>query len=233
LYFWLTYFLGAGFQRDARRKAKATAIVLEVIEKDFHVDFTEAWATTVALTETIPDQANNEIRNAFNHLARALKSETEEDAAGNIREARSHLDRAKRDCLKISVIYVHESVQSLIWYVEHNHGLVPENIRIRRKTLTIERKSIYSDETMGLAVSDRLEALLREYADLESHIIDNFGLPSRLVTGMRIFFRKWWKTCVIFVAATLAAFTGAFIFVLVFPDNKDVHIFIEKLLSYL
>lgn len=97
-------------KETATTQSDVSSRILEVIKEDFHNDFMDVYALTISLTDKHPEQANNEIRNALNHLARALMIDTPQDALEQITKAQGHIERAKRDCLKISLINRHKII---------------------------------------------------------------------------------------------------------------------------
>jgi hypothetical protein len=201
-------------------RAHVGRLILDVIEKDFHADLTEVWSICVSLTETIPEQANNEIRNALNHLARAFASGSPDDAASDIRQARNHFERGKRDCLKISIIEMHDRLDSMISLVEYKYGLLPANVRQRFKIINQSRRTIYREESRGEeGVSSRLETLLADSMDLEEFILDNYNVPSAVTVKAKKFLRRAWHHAATVSLGAIIAFLGSMLFSYAFPDN--------------
>src|SRR5579875_3001772 len=96
---------------DADRQA-VLARIGTILECDIHGRLQDFYAGAVALTEKQPDQVNNEVRNAVTHMARAYCADTRAAADQQLNQAVSHIERAMRDCLKLSVIELHDRIQS-------------------------------------------------------------------------------------------------------------------------
>lgn len=83
------------------------AAVLGVIRQDFYNDFMDVYGLVVATAEVHPEQANNEIRNAISHLARALEQGTGPGASEQVQKARAHStglsETALRSFLSVSI----------------------------------------------------------------------------------------------------------------------------------
>lgn len=84
------------------------------------------------LNNIVPLQFTNELRNAINHLARAYCCENDADVDEEIRKAIGHIERAKRDCLKMSSIAISEDISSQFMLIEQKYGLLPTHIRKTR-----------------------------------------------------------------------------------------------------
>ena len=82
--------------------------VLNVVRKDFYEDFMEVYAMVVSTTETHPEQVNNKIRGALTHLARAL--DRGDGCSEEVQKAQAHINRAKRDCLKVIIVQKHKAI---------------------------------------------------------------------------------------------------------------------------
>lgn len=119
------------------------------LEQDIHADLMVLFATAVSLTEKHPEQVNNEVRNAVTHLARAYAANSAADAQDELRRARGHVDRAKRDCLKISIIALHDKIRATCSEIKIVSGTLDPAFVVRRNDLTNERKRLLKDEIAG------------------------------------------------------------------------------------
>lgn len=165
--------------------------VLEVIARDFHEEFMDMYALAVATAEVHPEQANNEVRNAVNHLARALLAEDEHEQEDQVRKARGHIERAKRDCLKITLIRKHKLLSGAAWRLQVRDGLLPEAIRKRLRTIERGRKSALQAENRGAEdATEQLLDLVNECMELEDTLYEQHHVPGEVVTWVR---RLWWQ----------------------------------------
>jgi hypothetical protein len=200
-------------------------IVLKIIEDDFHGDLAEAWSFAVALTETIPEQANNEVRNCMTHLGRAIAAPDRGSADREISQASNHLERAKRDCLKIAIIAMDETLGSNVMLIEDSYGLLPRNVRDRIKRIKRERREIYRDESKGNeAVGARLEKLLFDYSELEEFLLDNYAsaVSPKLLGKFRRWAGAWNRKVGPLGTAVAGAILGGVVLLAAFPDASVV-----------
>lgn len=65
----------------------------------YQKNFTRFLAQLIGVEERLPEACNNEIRNAFTHVARAQVSPSIEEVRKEIDRAIDHIERASRDCL--------------------------------------------------------------------------------------------------------------------------------------
>lgn len=151
------------------RTLRASHIINAHYRQDLHAVF----ETTRCLTSTKPDQANNEIRNGLNHLARALAEQKPDDASLQFRKAEDHFDRAKRDCLKISLVQLHDDLWREITDIEIVDGHIDSNLRKRVRRWEDGRLSIARAECRGeLEISARLLRLVNDGIDLKRELRD-------------------------------------------------------------
>ena len=84
----------------------------------------------VAITERVPQAVNSEVRNALKYMSRAHVASTFEEATGEMRAAKGHLDRAKRDCIKLAVIEFRQRVRGTIHRIEVKNGTISRPFRL-------------------------------------------------------------------------------------------------------
>ena len=162
--------------------------VCKVIVTDYLEDFTEIYATTIAITEAHPEQANNQIRNALTHLARALTSQDAAALKDSLKKAEGHIERGKRDCIKTAIALLKDRISTTLYRIEYEHGLVPRHIKVKLKTIEYKRISAYKNETKGdIRVSGEMEDILADLLELEEYLFENFHIPGEI-----IFFLKRW-----------------------------------------
>jgi hypothetical protein len=173
-------------------KASIDQGIFKVIADDYYNDFTEIFSLVASLTDAIPAQANNEIRNALNHLGRASATEDITDAESNIDLARWHIALAKSDCLKIGIIHQSEVISDLITNIENASGRILSDLRLRSAELTARRRDVLRDEQRNPAgsynekINDFLEELLTSYNNLLADIIRDYPESQKLAKGTGI-----------------------------------------------
>lgn len=133
----------------AVERRRVLAAIGQSLEVDVHLELMTFFAQAVAFTEKVPDQVNNELRNALTHFSRAYSAASYLDAEADLRRAAAHIDRAKRDCLKLSIICLHERIQALCGQVKAVSGTLDPAFLARRNQLTADRKQVLRDEISG------------------------------------------------------------------------------------
>jgi hypothetical protein len=102
--------------------------------------FTQYMAAMIAISESVPEEINNQIRNAFTHVARAAHAETLTDVNAEVEKAIGHIERACRDCLKVSIIYARENLDQLVADVVFFYGFMPPDTKAKLATLKSLRR---------------------------------------------------------------------------------------------
>ncbi len=87
-----------------------TPIDIAQVLKHYRVNFYPIFAYATAMEANISIQMLNELRNCFDHLARA---ETGDSPDANIAKAKNHIDRACLDCAKIAWVACKKEVERL------------------------------------------------------------------------------------------------------------------------
>jgi hypothetical protein len=175
------------------------ARVREIIIDDFHNDFEGIYSYAVTVLQLAPEQANNEIRNALNHLARALIAEEDGSAKDNLLQAKGHIERAKRDCVKLAVIHLHEQITSHLMNVELIEGAVPMSVKTRHRSIISAGVDARKAEAAGAAdILDRYSSVLADLQEFEDDIRMKFTVPSRPLT--------WWRRILIHFRLALSSF---------------------------
>jgi hypothetical protein len=210
--------------------------VLRVIEDDYLNDFYEIFEFTLRITNEIPPQANNEIRNALNHLARAVGNPAGSSVPEELRKARRHLTLAKRDCLKISILHKETLLAKIIAAIEENRGVEP-TLRRRMIVLRGERRDISNNEIKGTdaslysddeATDGALETLLTDQNKFHEYLEDNFRVPDPKVLARHQLGRRYRKAAQLTSFSISCSLIAALIFALVFPDNTAVRSYFNE-----
>lgn len=197
--------------------------VAAVIEDHYFRDFLDIYGTTISITEMHPEQVNNEIRNALTHIARALVDEQADEVADNIEKAKAHIERAKRDCLKLSIIAKRDQIRAVIVHIEMVEGALPRNLKRRLVSLERQRKAIFRQETNGShQVGALLETLLVDTLELEEQLLEQFSDPGPTRTHLH----RLWERLKTWVAATsfaiLCGILATYMTLVALPEDSPI-----------
>lgn len=144
----------------------------------YHEDFTEYYATVIALTEQMPEQINNEIRNAFSHLARVQTATSQVEAEKEAEKAQAHVERACRDCLKASIIAVHDDITNLRNRAVTLYQAIDPVNTAQINALFAERSALNLAEARGEKdLTDRFQSLLEQGLALRVRVAELYGSP--------------------------------------------------------
>jgi len=195
-------------------------IVKQFIVDDFIDDFMEFYAVALNETDLHPEQANNEVRNAFVHLGRYLiDSETNSE---DLNKARDHLKRGKRDCLKIAIISKTDNLHNYIQSIEHYEGasLLAQKYNIYK--FIGKRISLYIKETKGLPVSEDLISLFKELLEIEQNLLDKYNTQKeyKRITLLRKWGFKTVKWIIGLLGAISVTIISTYIIALMVPNGK-------------
>lgn len=219
---------------DSQEKENIGKAVLSIIEHDFLDDLTQVMGLLVSKTECVPEQANNEVRNALNHLARAYTAENPSEADDNLSKARSHIERAKRDCLKIILIYSNNEIERLMHYCQERCGFIHDRHVIKHREIQIKRRKIYVEETNGKqGVLTSYEGLITELNELQQELILSYGYPDPDKIKRRRRFRHIRKWILGAVSAVFFSLIASFVFAASVPDATLVRKLMMEGLSLL
>jgi hypothetical protein len=170
-------------QREIESRAK------ELVLTDFRDEFQSIYSYAVAVLEVVPEQANNEIRNALNHISRALDGNSLEDAKSDLKKAEGHIDRAKRDCFKLANIHLHEQLRSDFLDIEVIEGAVP--LSVRQRLAVLEQRGVDARKSEAQGGENVLELLATLFADqkvFREDLHNQFTVPGRLHAKTARFF---------------------------------------------
>ena len=174
----------------AGRRAEEVSSVLDF----YHSDFTTYLATVISLTETLPEQINNQIRDAVTHLARANIADTLTEVQHQSRLARSHIERANRDCLKASIIAARVELDDLVQDVVFYHGFLTPAIKASYDDIRQLRKAAYQAETRG---DDdqvaKLDEILRLTMALSGEVRAHYSVAGAKRTKLHRLFKRWFR----------------------------------------
>jgi hypothetical protein len=173
-------------------------------------DFTKYLATTIAYTETLPEEINNQIRDAFTHLTRAQQASTQAKITSEIDLSISHINRANRDCLKASIITARVELDDLVTDAVFYHGFLTPNLRTALSNLIDKRRKAYQSETLG---DDdqviKLEEILRLTMDLSDKIREHYSVAGLPKTKFLRAVMRWFRPISFVVTLLVGTFLGA------------------------
>ncbi len=188
--------------------------IIDFLIQDYLQDYTEILGITVGIANFYPQQADSQIRNALTHLSRAAQTDNKDLIAKEIKKAKGHIERAKRDCLKIAIIEKRQQIKDMIIGIYFAKGGLPKKIQKKRIEIEINRKITAINETKGEEIAQELEFILSELFDLEEQILEFDTLahqPSKLVRYVTAIILYAKKISNIILIVTISAFVGYFI----------------------
>jgi len=131
------------------------------------------YAEGVAYSSKHPENINNELRNALTHLARALNAQEMDEAQFNMDAASRHIERFKRDCLKVAVVYSGRDLNGLISRAYRRFRGVDPNVTVEASKLVRRRVGAALKEAIGIEQSTPTwEALARDIGKLRERVYD-------------------------------------------------------------
>ena len=214
----------------SHEKENIGRVILSIIETEFQGNLSEIVSITTGLTENIPDQINNEIRNFLNHLARAYTASSIEVADADISKARGHLERATRDCLKIAIINRRIVLNNIVDSIEDRDGVVPAPIRTSMKKITLERTRILAAEARGDEfISDEMTSLLIKCNELYEYLIENKNVPNGILRARSRIWRSIKRVSPVLLIGIVGSLIAAVIFAYTFPESTAVRDLVKSL----
>ena len=156
--------------------------VLTVLTESYLEDYIEILGISVSIIGYYPLQADSQIRNAITHLSRAIVNPADED--DEITKAKRHIERAKRDCLKLALLGKREHISDHIKSIRYAKGGLPEDVMVRRVQIELDQKKALINEARGMDINPELENVLAQMLELEDELFkfDKIAFqPSKLV----------------------------------------------------
>lgn len=195
---------------DEQREIES--LVKSLVLKDFRDEFQEIYSYAVAVLEVAPEQANNEIRNALNHISRALDAESLAAAREDVEKAAGHFERAKRDSLKLANIHLHEQIKSDLLYIETIEGSVPFSIKQRLATLEQRGADTRRGEARGEpGVTDKLADLFADQKQFRDDIHKQFIVPPKAQSWLKQQWTRTKRNTSVLITGMIIAIVGRFV----------------------
>jgi hypothetical protein len=182
-------------------------VIQDFLSKDYLLDYSEILSTTVSITTYYPQQAESQLRNAITHLARSISDDSDFEA--EIEKAKGHIERAKRDCLKLSIIKKKQDVIGEIKSLRYAKGTLTKSIKEKRISIELQLKKASIQETLGAKdVSTLLEVILTELIELESELINIDEIVTKPSTSVKIAYTaiEWFKKASYMIAFGFIAY---------------------------
>jgi hypothetical protein len=205
----------------AQERAVVEAYIYKFLQADFFDTLSRYYAEGVAYSSKHPQNINNELRNALTHLARALNAPNMKDAQENMDSAGRHIERFKRDCLKVAVIYSGKDTNDLINHAYRRFKDIDPTLTVESSRIVRRRVSVTVKEAIGIEASvPAWEALALDIGKLRERVIALYPSldPKKRIIPLWVW-RGWdWFTW--FVGALIIAVIAAFILLLLFPNGE-------------
>ena len=177
---------------------------------DFYFDtFASTLALLIAEYEKIPLELDNQIRNAFTHLARASSLNSIMDIKIEVDRAIAHIDRANRDCFKAIIIESRSELAEIISDVVFFRGFLTPAIKAKYDEIELNRKKAFVAETKGDEQSVfYLKDIAFETLDLIDKIKEQYHEAGSKKTRFFRFFKRWSRPVGYLIATALGAAIG-------------------------
>ena len=173
---------------------KARAERVSSVLDFYYKNFTEYLATVISFTEALPEEINNQIRDAFTHMSRAGRAMTLEEVETQCKAALAHIERANRDCLKASIIKARGELDNLVADVVFYHGFLTPAIKAQRDAISTARKEAYQLESRGDEnQSLKLEEILRMTMALSDEVRAHYSVAGKMRTRVMRFVKRWFR----------------------------------------
>ncbi len=144
----------------------------ELIGAEFANVISRYYALSVSYSGRHPQNVNNELRNAVTHMSRALVSDTIEAARRQLEAAERHVERFKRDCLKIAVIYASKNTGDIIKTAHSSFGNRDPYVALEALAIVRQRYGIIISEVRGdPEIAASWEALLLRIERLRERVL--------------------------------------------------------------
>jgi hypothetical protein len=142
----------------------------------YNEDFIDSYALVIAESQELPEQMNNEIRNAFTHLTRIWAASDIQIISDEKVKGLGHIHRATRDCLKYTVFHLHMRLQTQHKWALILHRAVSPEYCARSEKIKDAVKKIIADETKGIATESDWLTVIKESKELSDAYHRSYGI---------------------------------------------------------
>ena len=204
----------------AAEKRNVTMRVQNLLVHEIHGEFLDLYAATVSLAERHPEQVNNELRNALTHMARAVAQGDYTQALAELKKAEGHIERAKRDAAKISVIELHNLIADASADIKLLNGTIDVAFVLRRDGIAKKRKALLKNEAKGAPVLNDLVALYLESDNLHDDLLLELNKAGRRLPRWRYAFIAWRRYIISGLGGLVLGILGSAIYSALAPDGQ-------------
>ena len=173
-------------------------LTIEAVLDYYSEEVVDTLAFAVVTTDKFPEEALNELRASYTHLARAHKHADDPDLVQEeLNSAKRHLKRVCVDSLKLSAMAVAQRVDSAVEALTEDHQL-PNNVYQQVSALQQRRKaiSVHESRETTLGVIEEMKELVNDY-DAFWQSLDNEFAGASATTRAKARRRKELKSGVI------------------------------------
>ncbi|MEI9899113.1 MAG: hypothetical protein WDN31_02185 [Hyphomicrobium sp.] len=123
--------------------------------------------------------------------------------------ARTHIERANRDCLKVSIIKARAELEQLIADVAFYHGFLTPTMKATFARIKAERRAAYVSETKSdLTLVAKLEEILRMTMHLSDEIRDHYSVAGKKSARIIRKLKQWFRPVFYVLSALIGAIIG-------------------------
>jgi len=197
--------------------------VLDQIERLLRVEiyeqFAELYAAAVSSIEIHPEQVNNELRNFITHLSRAVSADTYAAAERELDKAVSHVERAKRDVIKIAVVVLRDNIERVCWKIRQVTGTVDPAFLVRRDGIRKRRKELLKQESQGkLSLNDFVQLFI-ETDKLHDDLHNVLGDVGQVRSALRYWWYGFRRRAIGVVIGIVVGILGCIGYAVLVPDG--------------
>lgn len=193
-------------------RAEVRDYILGFLANDFFEHLTRYYAEGVAYSNRHPQNINNELRNAITHMARMLRATNRAEIDYNKRAADSHVQRFKRDCLKVAVVYAGKDAGNLLKNAYRRYKHVDPALFVRSSQIVRRRVEATMLEALGDEQTVQTwEELFRDIAALRERIFAIYPTLDQKNHRFPLWVYQWWDY---FKNFCVAVFVGIVITIL-------------------
>jgi hypothetical protein len=205
----------------AQERAVVESYIIKFLQTDFIDTLSLYYAEGVAYSSRHPQNINNELRNALTHLARALNAPSMHEAQDNMDSAGRHIERFKRDCLKVAVIYSGKDVNNLLTHAHRRFKGVDPSLTIEASKIVRSRVDATIKEAIGIEQSvPTWEALALRIGQLRERIFALYPSLDPKKIWLPLWAYKLWDIFKFVTASLVLGVLAGIILLALIPDQQ-------------
>ena len=196
--------------------------IISFIEGEFGRVLTHYYAAGVAYSARHPSNINNELRNALTHMSRALAADDYGAAEKELTAASRHIERFKRDCLKVAVIYSGRNASQMLRHAEITYGRVDPNLALEVFSLATRKYQVLASEVLGDDhAAAKWETLFLDIERLREKALQSYRLLDTRKYWFPLLFIRLWRWTKWVGGAFIIAIIGMAIWAVMVPDQES------------